>query len=144
MEPIEKKINNTIFNLKKKKDQLIKKIQEELQLQISSDLIDEMIKDKTLRKFISYIEYNLSEFLKSRKLKANCKLFFQKEWEIPKILNIIFSINFKGLTFKEKMKHWDEIIELIEGKIDILIESNSGEMKEQLIELKWRFYLSLD
>ena len=89
MEPIEKNINDTISSFKKYKDQMIKKIQEEFQLQISKDLIDEMIMNISLRKFISEIEICLSKFLNSRNLKSENKIYFKKDWEVYEFIKII-------------------------------------------------------
>ena len=144
MEPIEKNINDTISSFKKDKDQMIKKIQEEFQLQISKDLIDEMIMNISLRKFISEIEICLSKFLNSRNLKSENKIYFKKDWEVYEFIKIILLLNFKDISFEEECKLWDEIIKLLEDKIDNIIKSNSGNMKKELLELKRRLYILLD
>jgi len=144
MEPIEKTINDTISNFKKDKVQMIKKIQEEFQLQISEDLIEEMIMNISLRKFISEIEICVSKFLNSRNLKSKNKIYFKKDWEVYEFIKIILLLNFKDISFEEECKLWGEIIKLLEDKIDNTIKSNSGNMKKELFGLKRRLYILLD
>ena len=97
-----------------------------------------------MRKFISEIEICLSKFLNSRNLKSENKIYFKKDWEVYEFIKIILLLNFKDISFEEECKLWDEIIKLLEDKIDNIIKSNSGNMKKELLELKRRLYILLD
>ncbi len=144
MEPIEKKIDETILDYKKTKAQLINNIQEKFQIQIGDNLLEEMLNNMNLRKMIYEIELNLSNHLNSKKIKSKNKMYFQKDWEVHEFLKIILLLKFENLSFERECDLWNEVIELLEKKINNLIESTVGDTREELTELKKCFYILLN
>lgn len=61
-------------------------------------------------------------------------------WEVNEFIKINL-LNFKDISFEEES---NEIIKLLDDKIDNIIKSNSGNMKKELLELKRRVYILLD
>lgn len=144
-ESIFKRIDDSIVDFKNNKIKMFEKIQKQFQIQLDSEIIEEMVKKTIFKKFIGEVEADLSEFVNERKIKVSNRIFFKKDWEIYDFIRIVLFLKFDEMqSFEEELKVWDEIIFFLEEKIQKLIDNTSGSEKEELFELFNRFRILLD
>lgn len=141
---INETIEELILDYKREKQKLIERMQYNFQVQFSEDIIDEMVKNDTFRQFISEIEGNFSNLLKSKSVKSSNKIYFRQDWSVPDFIHIVLMFKLEGLSFDDELKLWGEIILYINEKITALIDQTSRKEKEELIGYERHFSALLD
>lgn len=106
---------------------------------------DEMYQNESFMRFISEIEKELFVFSELYKILFVVNIYFQQDWEVKDLKNIILKIKFLGISFKKEMILWEKLSQFIR-KILKISEFNitSKEIMADFIDFNKRFYIKVD
>ncbi len=109
------------------------------------DIKEEMFKNTSFRKFISEIENGLFSFNEEFKFSFSVKLYYQKDWEVDYLRNIILLINFYDIPFKQELELWKDLSFFIRKRFRKSKNSvNSNELVQDFNKYNNTFYIKLD
>ena len=114
-------------------------------ISFDKDIKEEMFESASFWKFISEIENRIFSFKEKYKLSLSAKVFFQQDWEIEGLRNIILLIRFDNIPFKEELKLWKMLTFFVREGLKIS-EDNiySKELIKDFIHYSNKFYIKLD
>ncbi|KKM61254.1 hypothetical protein LCGC14_1533530 [marine sediment metagenome] len=111
----------------------------------NKDTKEEMFENASFRRYISEIENRLFLFKKEYRLVFNAEIYFQQDWEIEDLRNIILLIKFYNVPFENELKLWKKLSIYVREGLQLSKDFISS--KEYVIELKKYnkdFYIKLD
>ncbi len=112
-----------------------------LKISFDNEIKNEMFENDSFRRYISEIENRLSLFNDEYGLVFYAKIYFQQDWEIEEIKNIILLIKFFNIPFKEELKLWNKLSSFVREGLQISEDFLSS---KEFIEFNKEFYIKLD
>lgn len=122
----------------------IEKFSFKISLEFGKEVENLIIRDLTFRKFILEIEKSLNEFSLYENVRFESKIFFEEDWEISDYKKLTLLLNFKGVSFKQKMSLWKSIINVSYRRIDSLISYSTEELINKFQQLRKDFFVKLE
>lgn len=109
---------------------------------IESKLEDEMLKDKTLSKFVSVIEQSCRQGLDEVDHDSEFYLHKNLDQEIIKWERLLLDVKFPTSNFDAKIQKWELLRNVIDKEIDVLLNQLDSE-SEKLKQISKNFYIKL-
>ena len=114
-------------------------------ISFDKDIKEEMFESASFRRYISEIENRLYLFKEEYRLVFIAKIFFQQDWEIEELRNIILLIKFYNIPFENELKLWKKLSFFVRQGLqlseDFLV---SKEFIKEFTEYSKEFYIKLD
>ncbi len=114
-------------------------------ISFDKDIKEEMFESASFWKFISEIENRIFSFKEKYKLSLSAKVFFQQDWEIEGLRNIILLIKFDNIPFKKELKLWKMLTLFVREGFKISEDNMySKELGKDFVNYSNTFYIKLD
>ncbi len=78
-------------------------------ISFDKEIKEEMFQNISFQKFISEIEYMLFHFTEKYQISLKAKIYYQKDWEIEDVRNIILLLKLYNMTFEGELKLWEDL-----------------------------------
>ena len=114
-------------------------------ISFDKDIKEEMVESVSFRRYISEIEKNLYLFKEEYRLVFNAKIYFQQDWEIEELRNIILLIKFYNISFENELKLWKKLSFFVRQGLQLSEDFlGSKEFIKEFTEYSKAFYIKLD
>lgn len=114
-------------------------------ISFNDDVKEEMFQNISFRKFISEIEKGLFIFTEMHQISFDVKIYFQQDWEVKNLKNIILLIKFYDFPFKEELIIWENLSHFIRKELDMSkFYIQSKEIFKDYMNYNKLFYIKLD
>ncbi len=114
-------------------------------ISFDKDIKEEMVENVSFRRYISEIENRLYLFKEKYRLVFNAKIYFQQDWEIEELRNIILLIKFYNISFENELKLWKKLSFFVKQGLQLSEDFlDSKEFIKEFTEYSKAFYIKLD
>jgi len=114
-------------------------------ISFDKDIKEKMFESGSFRRYISDIENRLFLFKEEYGIVFNAKIYFQQDWEIEELKNIILLIKFYNIPFKKELNLWRELSSYIREGLQLSKDFlGSKEFIKEFTEYSKEFYIKLD
>jgi len=114
-------------------------------ISFDNDIKEEMFESASFRRYISEIENRLYLFKEEYRLVLNVKIYFQQDWEIEELRNIILLIKFSNIPFENELKLWKKLSFFVRQGLQLSEDFlGSKEFIKEFTEYSKEFYIKLD
>lgn len=88
-----------------------------LKVSFDKEIKEKMYRNISFRKFISEIEKLLFIFTEMRNISFDGKIYFQQDWEVKDLKNIILKIKFHNIQFERELWLWEDLSHFIRKEL---------------------------
>ena len=114
-------------------------------ISFDKDIKEEMFESASFRRYISEIENRLYLFKEEYRLVFNAKIYFQHDWEIEELRNIILLIKFYNIPFENELKLWKKLSFFVRQGLQLSEDFLGFKIfVEEFIKYNKEFYIKLD
>lgn len=114
-------------------------------ISFDKDIKEEMFESASFRRYISEIENSLYLFKEEYRLVFIAKIYFQQDWEIEELRNIILLIKFFNISFKNELKLWKKLSFFVRQGLQLSEDFLGFKIfVEEFIKYNKEFYIKLD
>lgn len=114
-------------------------------ISFDKDIKEEMFESASFRRYISEIENRLYLFKEEYRLVFIAKIYFQQDWEIEELRNIILLIKFYNIPFENELKLWKKLSFFVRQGLQLSEDFlASKEFFKEFTEYSKEFYIKLD
>jgi hypothetical protein len=118
-----------------------------IKINFEKSIQEKINSDTNFLKFIRQVELGLKEVKRKLDLKLSCTFELRVDFEIPTWEKIILNVHLipEKSDFQENIHVWDEIDEVIRGKIKKFLSSHlNGSDKISMNNFNKNFYIEID
>ena len=114
-------------------------------ISFNKDIKEEMFESASFRRYISEIENRLYLFKEEYRLVFIATIYFQQDWEIEELRNIILLIKFYNIPFENELKLWKKLSFFVRQGLQLSEDFLGSKIFfEEFIKYNKEFYIKLD